>query len=562
MASETMNHDLLIATAKTPHKVLSDGPSDIIIDPSGKPLPGTNWDDTKKLRKAGPCANTLNTFIDGAVIFIKDGRIDAGSQSSHPVAGPGKSSGSFRGDTSAMKGSPDLFKEKRATMRTSDLTRHNCFPPTGPSNTTGKVLVNLAATDLTAQLRGQITKLCTIIEKDDKGVFLTFGKCAHGRSIPNGGQLEVVKSSNAPLIGKMLGDDPEKLSFVVTRKDTTIAPSGAAKCQQPGEHASWTAHWGSAAARNKKMSLLKAEKGVDKFEVEVPGFATPAITGVLPAIKWLLDTMGGPNVLTVTATSCSSSRTAVVRCYPNGKLSVNFAQEIQTFRKRFEAFNRIANFVVAFSRALNGGKVGSMTFELLPGNCELSFECEFKERTKPGSEHLVGADWKATFGFNPLLKLEFKWPVPIEVFLGPFGAVARGAQWIADWVGLRGSFNVGFKVEAIIAGTISRDPDGKVSPGLEGEVAFGPNCELALERGPSGAPTHKIAVQLSITGSFKWKLRPDDSGQGAIKCEPTFEVQVGFTIEYTKTGSGTTKLVDYKPEWAKYENKGTPFIVL
>ena len=48
MASETMNHDLLIATAKTPHKVLSDGPSDIILDPQMKPIPGTNWDDLKK----------------------------------------------------------------------------------------------------------------------------------------------------------------------------------------------------------------------------------------------------------------------------------------------------------------------------------------------------------------------------------------------------------------------------------------------------------------------------------------------------------------------------------
>jgi hypothetical protein len=549
MSSETMNHDLLIATEKTPHKVITTGPTDIIIDPSGKPLPGVNWDDLKKLRKAGPGHNTQNTFIDGATIFIRTGRIDASSQSSHPVAGPGKSSGIFRGDTRAVGGSLDLIKEGRCTMRTTDTTGHNCMPPMGPQNTSGKVIINLAAVDLKGQLRDQIQKLCQIVEKDKTGAFLSFGKCSHKRAIPNGGQLEVVKSSNAPLVGsipvvgKHIDDPPETLEFEVTRMDTTIAPPGPAKCQQPGEHASWTAMYGD--------KIIKQEKGVDKFKVDVPGWTSPALTGVLAAVKWGIDTWNGPKLLTVTAVSCAGSRSSIVRCYPNGKVAVNFAAEKTKFEKLFQPINEAAWAVKYLGQMLNGGSVGKMKFEILPAGCELAYETEFKER----DNHLVGREWKATFGFNPLCVLDFSWPVPIHVFLGPFGTVAKVAQWLLERAGLQGMFFVGFFFQIVLVGAIGRDKDGKFTPGFEGALELTPNCQLQLVRGGLQDPTHKVTVMLAITFSVKLKMKPNDKGQGGVKGVISGEIAIGFTIEYFKKGAGTSKLVDYKPEWAKWPKK-------
>lgn len=528
MASETLNHNLLIATEKTPHLAASDGPTDIILDPTGKPLPGSNFDDMKKLRKAGPCANTKNTFINGAVIFIRDGRIDATTKSTHPVAGPGTKSAMFRGDVSAMRGSRDLYKERRQVMRTTDTTRHNCMPPVGPENCYGKIVINALAVNLNAQLRAQIAKLCEITAYS--------AECSHGRPVPSGQALEVVKSGNGT----------ETLTFAVIRKDTTITPPGNAKCQQVGLHTAWRATYGSR--------VLKEEKGKDTFTVDVPGITTPALEGIIPGVKWMLDTITGPGILTVTAVSCASSRTSVVRCYPNGKLAVDWAKEIEKIKRVFQPINDAAWAVQYLGRMLNGGSVGKMTFKVLPDGCVGAFECEFKER----ANHLVGAEWKFSFGCDPLVQLDFAWPVPIPVFFGPFGTVARITQWLIEAAGLAGMFSVGFSFKVVVVGTISRDKDGKYSPGFEASLTFTPNCKLQLVRGGWQDPSHKLTVTLGVSFTVKLTILPNDKGQGVVKGVVTGTIQVGFSVDYEKRGSPGRKLVDYKPEWAKWpKEEGT-----
>lgn len=544
MSSETVNHDLLIATEKTPHIAITDGPTDIILDPSGKPVPGTNWDDMKKLRKVGgygSFANTQNTFIDGAVVFLRSGRIDAATKSDHPVVGVGQKSGFFRGDIDGLQGSPDLVKEFRPVMRTTDPTRHNGFPPTGGFNALGHLKVNLSMADLEKQLIGQLRKLCEITKYD--------GKCSHGRAVPSGEQLEVVKSGNPQRPDgqkdseRRADESTEWLEFEVLRQDTSVVPAKGAKCQQPGQHTHWKAMYG--------REILKEQKGVDKFRVNVPGVSTPALTGIIPAIKWMLDTISGPGILTVTATSCASSRTSVVRCYPNGKINVNFTQEIETFRKRMEKITRVLNFVVAMGRLLNGGKLGDnpMIFKILPGNNEISFECEFKER----DNHLVGAEWKLTFACNPLAYLKIEWPIPLHIFLGPLGIIARGAQWLAEAAGIRGDLIFALTVQLVVAGVVERSKDGKFGPGFDAAIEIIPAFELTLSKGGTREdPTYKLTIVLSLNCSVKLKVRPNDKGQGAVKGTVVGEIQGGLSIEYQKKGNSPKKLIDAKPEWAKW----------
>lgn len=526
MTTETTNHDLLIATDKTPHVCRSEPNADTCVDKKTQiPFRFNNWHYPKQgLRVQGWNRNTRNTFIDGGRVFLQTGRIDAASHSDHPRTDlEGVTSLFFRGDTQGAKGSPDLIKEERSVMRTTDPTWHNCKPPNGPMNCKGTVQIDLDALAADRALRDQILKKCTITSFR--------GTCSHGRAAPNGGQLEVVKST---------GFAPEMLTFTTTRQDTSVAPPGGAKCQFPGTHAKWKAVYGA--------KVIQEAQGVDQFVVRVPGFSTPNLTGVIPAVAWMIRMMRGPQYLTISAEGCAGPASTMVRCYPNGKLAVDFTSEKAKFQAAFQKVKDILEFVKYMGALLNGGSVGKMTFELIPDGSTLAFECEFKER----KNHLVGVAWKATAGFNPLAKLDFAWPVPLPTFLGPFAWVGKTAQWIAEAAGLEGRLTVGFFFQFIVVGTFERSEEGVYTPAMEPAITFTPNMQLTLTKGSKQDPSHKITIMLGIEFGLKLQIVSAQTGDSLLQGKLTGSIQIGFTIDYFKKGSGTSKLVDYKPDWARW----------
>jgi len=574
MASETTNHKKLIATEKTDHVAISVEAADILKTKQGKLIPGSNWDGMKKLRKAGAGTNTQNTFIDGATIFIQSGRIDEKTQSNHTSEGLGFRSAAFRGDIVGQFGSRDVVKEGKQVMRTGDVTFHNCLHPTGEANCTGTLHAEDTATALVAKLRGQLSKLCQIVEFK--------GKCSHGRNVPSDEHscsfFEVVKSGNAQRADGELDaerrQDPEAarrghpkkegvserdevLSFEVVRKNTSTSPVSPSLCQVGGKkkHTHWKALYGD--------KLLKEATDVDKFEVTVPGFAPPSITGLLPAIKWLLDTKNGPKQLTVTATSCGSSRTSLIQCYPNGKVAVDFTTERLKFEKVFDAIRTAALGIQYIGMVLNGGSMGKDTkFELMPAGSEFTFECEFKER----KDHRVGAEWKATFGFNPLVLLDFKWPIPLSTFMGPFMAAGRMAEKVIEWLGFSAAVTWGAKFELLAAGVIECNKDDEYSGGIDSEVKLTLYAGVTLTR-TKGAATFKLVMEFTIEGSMKLKLRPITNSKGFVSGALSGVVQVGFLIKHEDKGA-VTKLFEAKPEWARFprtegsQSIGQPFTIL
>ncbi|MCC6522272.1 MAG: DUF4150 domain-containing protein [Polyangiaceae bacterium] len=602
MADTTGNQNLAIATNGTSHVPTATSPDACWLADKKTVVPFPNYVATKGSVHGG----TTKTFIANQTVWIAPATIGPPSDPAHAGVGKGVASGTYRDVAKATSWSKDVKMEGQFVVRTGDATTQN------KGNTTGKVLGSPleAAADAAARLR----KLaCTIVSLDgackhqgrklgpppgspgaepsylevlggDEIELTAVRKDVHQNPEAPGRCTQAIHtvwvatrsaSGEEAQKKKEVAKDAFKVGGALTEiKGLGVGGLGANATESSVEHGKlkvseksvgdFTKRSEGEANSYKRFDAPNRAGGSDKrfgagggrsIETGLPvGPLKPFSGGNNDLIKaarlWraLLD----PPTITVAASACSGSKTAVLRVFPYGPF-------------KFDLFSdKIKEVVDKIKRAADvGEKLGDafgqpVKIRFLEGPA-ITFSIEYKELTKDFTTRdgralyrvQVRRNWKIEAKFECLVAASLKFTMPLANFLGVVGAAAGK---ILKAMGLEGNVFMKLVLEFNPAGNLQWNEYDEWTAELKAEVVFTFAAGLEI--------LAKIA-EVTVYGYSKCTVEFSDP---RVERGYLFGCTVKGGVQFGVKGAArvnlwafeTSKDFDWKPEWAKWPKDPGP----